>query len=93
MQARLLDEAEKPWVRAAAADALGALGGVQPETLAGVAMAPGTPPSVKIALVDALCRVVPKRGPSLVAGLLNDPDALVAAAAALKTETRCDQPR
>lgn len=88
VQSKLLDEDERPWVRAAAATALGDLG-ADPSTLASVALAPSTPSSVKIALVDAICRVAPDQGPSLIAGLLDDTDALVAAAAARRSETRC----
>ena len=90
MQAKLLDERERPWVRAAAARALGALGGgVDPDTLLSVGLAPGTPPELKLAIVDALCRVAPREGASRVAGLAEDVDPLVAAAAAKKADTQC----
>ena len=89
VQARLLDDAEVPWVRTAAARALAMLGqGVDPATLASVALAPSTPPETKIALVEAICQVAPDQGGSLVAPLVNDPDVLVSAAAAEKA-TAC----
>lgn len=94
LQARLLDPRERPWVRAAAASGLGALSeddraGVDAQTLASVAFRPDTPPEVKIALVDAVCRSDSARGTGLIAGLAKDTDALVAAVARRRTETQC----
>ncbi|MEM7675158.1 MAG: HEAT repeat domain-containing protein [Myxococcota bacterium] len=90
VKARLLDPREKPWVRSASARALGALReNVDPATLVTVALEPATPSEVKIALIDALCRLDREAGATFVAGLVSDPDILVSAAAERKVQTRC----
>ena len=90
VQARLLDRAERAWVRSAAARALGVLGTTDPETLAQVALAPGTPAEVKIAVIEALCASHPKQAPTLLASLVGDADVLVSAAAQRQVNRKCD---
>ncbi len=86
---RLMDAEEAPWVRAAAARALGQLDVRDVDTLTSLALATGTPPEVKLALVETVCRADRESGASRLTPLKNDPDLLVAAAAERKVQTRC----
>ncbi len=63
LESRALDPAEKRWVRAAAAEALGAFGdpGVVP-VLIGLAADPGLEPEIKIGIIAALERFAEVEG-------------------------------
>lgn len=104
LEALSLDEQEKRWVRAAAVEALGEIGapGSVP-VLVGLAERRGLAPEIQLAVIDALCRYVPPRGPEVrggpgpeelsalqaVAGLRRHEDLLVAAAAEKRARGGC----
>jgi HEAT repeat protein len=92
LEARLGDRREKPYVRSAAAIALGQLGRIESiAVLVGVAGEPATPPDVKLSIIHSLC-AVSELGPEpmqAIAPLANDEDLLVAAFAEQSVSTRC----
>lgn len=90
IEARLLDGAEKVWVRAGAADSLGVIR--DPASLGvliGVASSPGVEPELKLALIRALCRFEDPSALQAIAPLTRDEDLLVAAAAEKEVQSRC----
>src|SRR5262245_60904741 len=92
LQAVLLDAAERPWVRAAAADSLAAL--ARPESfdvMLGVLSAPGLDPEPKLALIEGLCSYADRRAEAVqaITPLLEDEDLIVAAYAEKKVRRQC----
>lgn len=92
LEATLLDRAERPWVRAAAADALGTLHHAGSfDVLTGALATPGLDPEPKIALIEALCRF-PDRAEDAVQSIAphtDDEDLMVAAVAQKKVGSKC----
>ncbi len=92
LQAILLDNAERPWVRAAAADGLARL--ARPETfdaMAGVLADTGLDPEPKLALIAALCAFPDRRDDAVqaITPLIGDEDLIVAAFAEKEVRSRC----
>lgn len=92
---RALDPGEKRWVRAAAARALGAVGGPSDEDetregLLGLARGPGLEPEIRLAALDALARASPPVCDGLRA-LVFDDELLVAARAQSILSDHCTQ--
>jgi HEAT repeat protein len=91
LESLVADRGERPLVRAAAARALGLLRApTSLPVLVGVASVPGTPPEVKLALIDALCAFAPKpEALQAIAPLERDEDLLVSVAAAERVQWQC----
>lgn len=90
--ARLQDEAEPPWVRAAAARALARLPSLTAiGPLQGLARRPDVAPELGLAVLEALCQLAPATPETdeALRRLAQDPDVLVAAAAIHRRSTGC----
>lgn len=92
--ARLNDDAERRYVRAASARALADLGrtDVVP-TLARIAQRPDADPELELAALESMCRLAPRAQPTQDAlqSLVEDEDLLVAAAARHLRRGGCGQ--
>ena len=82
---------ERRYVRAAAVRALGRIGNSQDRgALEALARVPGTAPELKLALVEALCRLQPDPATfEVLAMLSDDEDLLVSACASTEVEQKC----
>lgn len=87
----LSDGAESSWVRAAAARSLGAIGDRERglPLLLGIASAPGAEPELKLAAIEASCRLGGAEAVSGLAPLVRDDDLLVSAYAERMVRDRC----
>lgn len=92
LERTLNDNAERDYVRAAAARSLGRLKQASSfPIMVGAIATPGAAPELKLALIESLCRYEQQRVEAVqaIAPLADDEDIIVAAAAALRVKKQC----